>query len=78
MISRDGARYDAGQEWVEGDLCPLAADDKCTGRLREQECPLCGGEWQEREVEGGFYRLGPCHRCDMGSVFVCDTCGLEP
>jgi len=78
VIAMYGGRYDAGQRWAEGDLCPLAEDDRCTGRLREQECPLCGGDWQDVAVEGGFMHLGPCRRCDMGSVFVCDTCGCEP
>jgi hypothetical protein len=67
-------RYDAGQSWAEGDVCPLAEADECTGRLREIECPRCGGEWQGREVDGGFYRFEACTRCDYGSVFVCDSC----
>ena len=64
-------RSDGGQKWAEGDVCPLALEDECTGRLREIDCPRCGGAWQwDRGDHGGE----DCPRCDLGSVFVCDTC----
>jgi hypothetical protein len=65
-------RGDVGQSWAEGDLCPLVEADRCTGRLREIECPQCGGAWQwDRRVASDG---NDCPRCDLGSVFVCDTC----
>jgi hypothetical protein len=68
------ARSDLGCEWAAGDLCPICQADDRTGRLREAECPVCGGNWQGGDFDGGFYQIADCSRCDQGYVFVCDTC----
>jgi hypothetical protein len=70
------ARSDIGCAWAPGDLCPDCLEDPSferTGRLREIECPDCGGNWYPDDGDGR--PMPPCSRCDQGYVFLCDTCG---